>query len=147
MTPETRNTVPCLAAKTAIVLELCVYRTGWLWQICWRCGSEIPFTISSTERWAALTEAMEKALESNGIDQRYTSQWMYDVLDIVLHHPVYGHLGWFLGWRVFRSKGRHKSKPNNSWKDYWKFRDQRSNCNSPFSQHQTFVEFQITAHK
>jgi len=29
---------------------------------------------------------------------------LYDIL-VVLRHPVYKHFGWFLGWRVFRSKG------------------------------------------
>ena len=33
----------------------------------------------------------------------YVTYW------VVLHHPVYGHLGWFLGWHVFhdRPKDRH----------------------------------------
>jgi len=32
---------------------------------------------------------------------------------MVLHHlGKDGHLGWFLGWRVFRSESWHRSKPN-----------------------------------
>jgi len=47
----------------------------------------------------------------------------------VLLYPVYAHLGWFLGWQVFRRIcSGCWSKTNINCRELSKFRDQRSNC-------------------
>ena len=61
---------------------------------------------------------------------------------VVLRHPAYGYLGWFLRRRVFLTKGRHTSKPNISWREYSVVRIAIA---KPFSQHQIYLEFEFTA--